>query len=416
MLLTWLRKILGLHSEGTSLNPKREENDNLEIDSSIKNLEEKKRIAQKEKENIKLSDCTWFSLINTTKGEKIRNTELYIPRVFEKIPTLQSLKAKRLQKEKDEQIKLENSIKVLLDKLDVYLSQKKGIEAKQIIKELSKNEIVRVKDLSIKERYNNLQKAYIALQNDLERERLVKLAEERKRKEEEECKRKEKEEKEKIEIEKRITEERIRQQQEANRLAEEAMKKEQAELAEKKRLEALSTERKENWSDFKRILDNNDIRYLYHFTDRRNIQSIKLHGGLFSWHYCRKNNITIPCQGGDYNSQELDKKYGLEDYVRLSFCNDHPMAYRLQQSGSDIVILKIETDVALLKDTLFSDINAADILHTHGGELDDLKRINFNATKRNYVRKDDVDFKPHQAEVMVKTFVPKKFIRNLDNF
>ncbi len=163
-------------------------------------------------------------------------------------------------------------------------------------------------------------------------------------------------------------------------------------------------------------MDNNGIQYLYHFTDRRNIPSIKLHGGLFSWHYCKKNNITIPCQGGDYDSQELDKKYGLEDYVRLSFCNDHPMAYRLQQSGSDIVILKIEVDVALLKGTLFSDINAADKLHTHGGELDDLKRVNFNATKRNYVRKDDDDFKPHQAEVMVKTFVSKKHIVNLDNF
>lgn len=92
------------------------------------------------------------------------------------------------------------------------------------------------------------------------------------------------------------------------------------------------------------------------------------------------------------------------------------MAYRLQQSGSDIVILKIEVDVALLKGTLFSDINAADKLHTHGGELDDLKRVNFNATKRNYVRKDDDDFKPHQAEVMVKTFVSKKHIVNLDNF
>ena len=162
-------------------------------------------------------------------------------------------------------------------------------------------------------------------------------------------------------------------------------------------------------------MDNNGIQYLYHFTDRRNIPSIKSHGGLFSWYYCKKNNITIPCQGGDYDSQELDKKYGLEDYVRLSFCDDHPMAFRLQQSGSDIVVLKIKVDVALLKDTLFSDINAADKLHTHGGKLEDLKKVNFNATKRNYVRKDDIDFKPHQAEVMVKTFVSKKYIINLDS-
>ena len=162
-------------------------------------------------------------------------------------------------------------------------------------------------------------------------------------------------------------------------------------------------------------MDENGIQYLYHFTDRLNIPSIKSHGGLFSWDYCKKNKITIPYQGGDYNSQELDKKYGLEDYVRLSFCYDHPMAFRLRQSGRDIVRLKIKVDVALLKDTLFSDINAADKRHTHGGKLEDLKKVNFEATQRKYVCKDDIDFKPHQAEVMVKTFVSKKYIVNLDS-
>ena len=88
----------------------------------------------------------------------------------------------------------------------------------------------------------------------------------------------------------------------------------------------------------------------------------------------------------------------------------------MQQSGSDIVILKIKADVALLKGTLFSDINAADKLHTHGGELEDLERVNFNATQRKYVSRNDADFKPHQAEVMVKTFVSKEYIVNLDNF
>ena len=78
------------------------------------------------------------------------------------------------------------------------------------------------------------------------------------------------------------------------------------------------------------------------------------------------------------------------------------MKYRLQQSGSDMVVLRIKIDVALLKDTLFSDINAADRLHTHGGSLLDLKRVNFDATKRHFVSKNDEDFKPHQAEVYGK--------------
>lgn len=412
MLFTWLKKIFGLYIDNSSSNTKNDEFHQSNISSSINKLEERKKIAQKEKDNIKQSNNTWFSLVIQKKSRK--NIQVYTPHILERTPTLQLLKAKRLQKEADEQKRLEYNAKVLLDKLDTHLSQKDEINAKRTIEELSKNNIALVKNKSVKERYDTLQNIFINLQNDLERERLINLAEERKREEERKRKRKEIEENERIEYEKKKAEEQRQRQQKANKLAEDALKREQAELAEKKRLEVLSTKRKRNWSDFKQILDNNEIKYLYHFTDRRNIPSIKSHGGLFSWYYCKKKNITIPCQGGDYDSQELDKKYGLEDYVRLSFCNDHPMAFRLQQSGSDIVILKIKVDVALLEGTLFSDINAADKLHTHGGNLEDLRRINFNATKRNYVRKDDIDFKPHQAEVMVRTFVSKEYIVNLD--
>ena len=155
------------------------------------------------------------------------------------------------------------------------------------------------------------------------------------------------------------------------------------------------------------------MRYLYHFTDVRNIPSIKKHGGLLSWHYCHTHGITIPCQGGDYDSRELDKKYGLEDYVRLSFCDDHPMKWRLEQSGSVMRVLRIKIDVALLKDTQFSDMNAADKRHTHGKTLRHLQMVDFDATKMHYLRSDDPNFKPHQAEVMVKTFIPLKYIENI---
>ena len=69
--------------------------------------------------------------------------------------------------------------------------------------------------------------------------------------------------------------------------------------------------------------------------------------------------------------------------------------------------------MALLKDTQFSDMNAADKRHTHGKELEHLERVNFNATKRHYLRSEDPDFKPHQAEVMVKTFIPLKYIEKI---
>lgn len=171
---------------------------------------------------------------------------------------------------------------------------------------------------------------------------------------------------------------------------------------------------KSEYQEILKILKENGVVYLYHFTDRRNLESIRQHGGLFSWQTCLNKGINIPYAGGDGNSRLLDRRHGLQDYVRLSLCDDHPMMWRLKQMGYDLVLLKIKVDAAVLRDTLFSDMNATDNQHSHGGSLQDLKKIRFSATKRRYVSRDDADFKYHQAEVMVKTFIPAEYIVNLD--
>lgn len=180
-------------------------------------------------------------------------------------------------------------------------------------------------------------------------------------------------------------------------------------------IEERNTVLKEDASQIERYLEDNGVRCFYHFTDRKNLESIRKNGGLYSWSYCEKNGISIPVPGGSSSSRSLDRRYHLEDYVRLSFCEDHPMAFRLQEEGADLVLLKINTDVATLKDTLFSDINATDNNHHHGGKLDDLKRVDIQATKQTYVSKESPFFKKHQAEVLVKTHIPLDSIINLDN-
>lgn len=171
---------------------------------------------------------------------------------------------------------------------------------------------------------------------------------------------------------------------------------------------------KVNASSFVDHLRKSGITCLYHFTSRRNLDSIKRHGGLYSWWYLDNHDITVPCPGGNDFSKQLDRYYGLQDYVRLSLCQDHPMAYRLKQAGEDIVVLRISLDVVEMEETLFSDMNATDSCHHHGGSLEDLKRINIPATQRRFVRRDDPDFKALQAEIMPKTFIPAKYILNLN--
>lgn len=173
--------------------------------------------------------------------------------------------------------------------------------------------------------------------------------------------------------------------------------------------------RKVDWLQFKEYLASKNIRYFWHFTDRSNLASIKHRGGLYSWKYCKENGISIPKAGGTPLSRDLDTRYNLGDYVRVSFCPNHPMVYRLKQEGYNLVLLRIKIDVAYLQDTLFSDMNATDNDHKHGPSLDDLKCVDINATQEAFVARTSPSFRKHQAEVLVKNFIPIEYIENIDN-
>ena len=187
---------------------------------------------------------------------------------------------------------------------------------------------------------------------------------------------------------------------------------------EKQRLINLSESRKKNWEEFQRVLTNNNIRCFYHFTDRSNLQSIRNLGGLFSWYYCYEHCINIPRPGGSDSSWKIDYKKGLQDYVRLSFTPNHPMMYVAKNEGRiiDPVILKIDLDVAYIDTTLFSDINAATLktpVHI-GDELDNLNQIHFSTVKLpNHFDLTDIERPFYQAEILVKTFVPMKYIHEV---
>ena len=173
--------------------------------------------------------------------------------------------------------------------------------------------------------------------------------------------------------------------------------------------------KKPNWAQFKEYLFENGVFYFWHFTDRSNLMSIKHNGGLYSWKHCLNNDINIPRAGGSRESRALDTMYNLEDYVRLSFCMDHPMVYRLKQEGYNLVLLRIRIDVAYLESTLFSDMNATKKGHQHGPTLEDLKRVDLNAALDRFVSRTSPNFHLHQAEVLVKNFVPLEYIDNIDN-
>ncbi|MDA9992479.1 DarT ssDNA thymidine ADP-ribosyltransferase family protein [Flavobacteriaceae bacterium] len=352
---------------------------------------------------------TLFSLLSKNKlDDKVELSDFTVSafdkdfkqleRLFQEKSTLKRHGNREIEKKKQRET-YESNIKKELNNLDLLIGQNKLDDAKLIVNRLSK---------SIKPDYK---KGIVRLSKATDKLKEKELDVFRKR--QAELLKQQKEEVERIRIEQqRILEQQgiAREKAEANRKIEEAKKFEK-----ESKLKALLT-KKFNWREFQRVLQENGIKAFYHFTDYHNLKSIKENNGLYSWHYADSNGIIINFPGGDTLSRDLDKRYGLQDYVRVSFCTNHPMRYRLEQRERKLALLEVDIEVAYYENTIFCNINATDASHSKGTELNDLERIRFSATKRRFVSRDDLDFKPHQAEVLVKTWIPLEHITNINNF
>ena len=176
---------------------------------------------------------------------------------------------------------------------------------------------------------------------------------------------------------------------------------------------------KNNWQQYKDIIERNNIKCLYHFTDRENLESIISNGGLYSWADCKAKGIDIPKPGGSMQSRQLDTRDNLQNYVRVSFVTQHPMMYVAMNEGriSNPVILKIDPKLIWMEGTKYADRNATKNGAQVGGELSDFERIHFNAVKANKHFDLDEDEQPFfQAEILVKNFIPLEYITNIANF
>lgn len=180
--------------------------------------------------------------------------------------------------------------------------------------------------------------------------------------------------------------------------------------------------KRSDWEEFKQILDQHHIKRLYHFTDRDNLESIIRHGGLYAWKDCEERGITIAKPGGGGQgslSWSIDQRDGLEHYVRLSFTPQHPMQYVAMSEGriSNPVTLEIDLEVVYDEATRYADRNATRNGANVGDTLADFRRIHFQTVKARNHFDLDADEQPfYQAEVLVKGFVPLKYITNIGNF
>lgn len=178
----------------------------------------------------------------------------------------------------------------------------------------------------------------------------------------------------------------------------------------------LSNNLKEDWKIYEDFLNIYNIERLYHFTDRLNLESIKNQGGLFSWHYCLINNIQIEKAGGNELSRTLDRSKNLENYVRVSFVDKHPMLYTALTDGriKDPVILEIDPKVIFLRTSKCCTTNATKSGAKIGDSFDIFSSIRVDLFNKSYFDLNDDEKSLFQAEILVLEKIPLIYILNIN--
>ena len=176
---------------------------------------------------------------------------------------------------------------------------------------------------------------------------------------------------------------------------------------------------KKDSEEYKQIIQRERIEKLYHFTDRANLDSIIEAGGLYSWADCKARHITIPKPGSSDSSRSLDMRDGLQHFVRLSLCREHPMKYVAMKEGriDNPVLLEISPEVINWAETLYADRNATKNGAQVGSDITDFKQIHFDSVRApNHFNLPEEEKEFYQAEVLVKSFIPLEYILNIRNF
>ena len=327
------------------------------------------------------------------------------------IRTMKDLMQKRKEEEAERKRQLKLQVAKNFDTVKTFINDEDPNSAEDLLFSTTSS-LQELNDDQLNNIYDELLNGINVLKEVLRQKEIERFEAEARRKAEEEERKREQERLRK----QREEEERLERKRKAREYEERLAREEEARRIEIERLTSLVTRRKEDADRILQYLRMKGITRFYHFTDKQNLIRIKQLGGLYSWYYCEQNGIDIPNPGGDFASRRQDERHGLQDYVRLSFCDDHPMAYRKHKEGASLVLLYIDLEVATFKDTRFTDRNAASGSFACGVSYNDIIKVNISATQRNYVSRDEGEiFSQHQAECMIKTFIPLKYITNIDN-
>lgn len=166
-----------------------------------------------------------------------------------------------------------------------------------------------------------------------------------------------------------------------------------------------------------KFLEDNNIINLYHFSSRKNLKSIKSNG-LCSFNELEKLGLSIE-YGSSESSRQIDASKNLSDYVHLSFERRNPMLFIALGEGrlNDYLIFEIAPEVIFLKDSKYSNINAASKDAIISSDINFFLNLPFNNFhNKDYNLLSNKDKKHYQAEVLVKNIIQTNLILNIDKY
>lgn len=165
------------------------------------------------------------------------------------------------------------------------------------------------------------------------------------------------------------------------------------------------------------LLKKYNCDIIYHFTDRKNLESIKNNGGLYSLAKINKMKLKDVSYISNGWSQDADRFKGIDSYVHLCFVQgEHPMAFNAS-NNNDLIWLAIDSKILDSAGVLYTN----DIANKSGVIL-----LNNEEAKENLDIEGIFKFLPfteegnrerkvatYKYEILIPNFVPLSYIRNL---
>lgn len=302
------------------------------------------------------------------------SVNIYTPPRFDVIPTMASMKEARIEEERYQHMMQEQKVTKLLGMASDYIGIGDYAKAHDAL-EAAGVLINTIENNEVGTRYSKLLRTLKTSEEE------QKMLEREKRSEERKRKGKEKEEKQRF------------------------------------RISIQNKNSRRKVGDFIVLKDfsDNGIAYLYHFTSKANLKSIRANGGLYARAYHPKLNITAKDTLPPARLNKNNNVINFSEYVSLSVCKEHYMARELFDTGVDVCILKISTDVVGYYNTYFTDRDTSNERFRIGNKYQDTNNINFDAVKDDTLVSGDINYAQKFAEVLVDGFIPLSLIGNIDN-